>query len=210
VHDVLSDYRDFLSWPTAGWLGIGGGAALAAHAADQPLHDEIVEEGTTILPGALFYGSEVFQLPMSAGVWMAGWAGGSPRVADTGRDLLRTHIAVVSWTNAIKWSARRTRPNGDPRGFPSGHSAASFATAVVLQEHYGWKLGVPAFALAIYTGTSRVTADEHWLSDIVFGAALGMVCARTVTMHLRDHSIAVSPVAVRRGGGFIVVVRSSL
>jgi membrane-associated phospholipid phosphatase len=206
LHDELADYRNFFSWSNAEWLGIGGLAALAAHPADEPIHEHVVENGTHDYPGAYVYGSQLFQFPLAATVWIVGHATGSDRAADTGRDLVRAQISVFSWTNAIKWSVGRTRPNGDPRGFPSGHAAASFATAAVVQEHYGWKLGVPAMAIAAYTATSRVAADEHWLSDVVFGAALGLVSGRTVTIRLRQQKVVVSPLGVPGGGGVLLSV----
>ena len=143
--------------------------------------------------------SQLLQIPVAVSWWVAGHALGSQRSSAAGRDLLRAQISVFSWTNAIKWTARRTRPNGDPRSFPSGHASASFATAAILQTHYGWKVGVPAFAAAAYTAASRVAANEHWLSDVTFGATLGLVCARTVTIRLRDHRFALVPMSVPGG-----------
>ena len=90
---------------------------------------------------------------------------------------MRAQISAVSWTYAFKYAVNRTRPNGDPRSFPSGHSSAVFATAMVLQEHYGWKVGLPIFAAAAYTAASRITVNKHWASDVTFGAVLGMACA---------------------------------
>lgn len=206
LHDELADYRNFFSWSNAEWLGIGGLAALASHPADEPIHEHVVEDGTSTYPGAYVYGSQVFQLPLAAAVWIVGHAAGNDRAADTGRDLVRAQISVFSWTNAIKWTVGRTRPNGDPRGFPSGHAAASFAAAAVVQAHYGWKLGVPAMAIAAYTAASRVAADEHWLSDVVFGASLGLVCGRTVTVRLRQQQVVISPIGVRGGGGILLSV----
>jgi hypothetical protein len=84
----------------------------------------------------------------------------SANQAAVGRDLLRAQLSVVSWTYAIKFATNRTRPNGDPRSFPSGHASTSFTVAMVLQEHFGWKVGIPAFAAAAYTGTSRVPASS--------------------------------------------------
>src|SRR5262249_31830228 len=98
----------------------------------------------------------------------------------------------------------RTRPNGDPRGFPSGHASTSFATAMVLQEHYGWMLGLPAFLIAGYTAASRVIANQHWTSDTVFGAAVGIASGRTVTIHLRETRVSLAPLPVPGGGGVLV------
>jgi len=75
---------------------------------------------------------------------------------------------------------------------------------MVLQEHFGWKAGLPAFLAAAYTGTSRVFDNQHWASDVVFGAAIGMAAGRTVTLHLRDTRVSVEPLAVPGGGGVLV------
>jgi membrane-associated phospholipid phosphatase len=75
---------------------------------------------------------------------------------------------------------------------------------MVLQEHFGWKLGVPFFAVAAYTGASLVAANEHWVSDVVFGAFVGIASGRTVTIHLRDARVSLAPLAVPGGGGVLV------
>ena len=203
LRDVGSDYKNFFSADTAIWLGVGGAAALAVHPADEHIKTE-VEESNPDLDGGAVYGSQLLQVPVAVAWWIAGAAAGSERNAATGRDLLRAQIAVFSWTYAIKYATNRTRPNGDPRSFPSGHATASFATAMVLQEHFGWKLGLPAFLAAGFTAASRVTDNQHWASDVVFGAALGMVCGRTVTVKLRETKMTISPLALRRGGGVLV------
>ena len=130
---------------------------------------------------------------------------GSSRAADAGRDLVRAQINATTWAYALKFAVDRTRPNGDPRSFPSGHSTATFATAMVLQQHYGWKVGVPFFAAATYTAVSRLTVNKHWASDVTFGAFVGMASARTVTLHLRDARFAMTPFFVRGGGGVALV-----
>src|SRR5262249_23602717 len=157
-------------------------------------------------PGAT-YGNLAFQVPLAATWWIVGHVVGSERASAAGRDLLRAQISGASFTYALKYAVDRTRPNGDPRSFPSGHATAAFATATVLQEHYGWKLGLPMFALATYVGGERVTQKKHWPSDVTFGAAIGMMSGRTVTLHLRRERVELHPQAVPGGGGVLVYVR---
>jgi membrane-associated phospholipid phosphatase len=205
IRDVGSDYKNFFSVETALWLGAGGGAALAVHPADQDIADAAQRAGNT-MPGGSVYGSQYFQLPVAMAWWAIGSAAGSDRNAETGRDLLRAQISVASWTYAIKLATNRTRPNGDSHSFPSGHASASFATAMVLEDHFGWKAGLPAFILASYTAASRVVENDHWTSDVVFGAALGVACARTVTIKFRESRVSIAPVAVPKGGAVMVSV----
>src|SRR5262249_701040 len=145
VRDVASDYKNFFSVENAEWLGFGGAAALVMHAGDDRIFEWTRGNNPSSLSGGNEYGSQYLHIPLPMAWWGIAAAAGSDRTADAGRDLLRAQLSVVSWTYAIKFAADRTRPNGDPRSFPSGHASNSFATAMVLQEHYGWKLGVPAF-----------------------------------------------------------------
>ena len=206
--DVAGDYVHFFSKGTAIWMGTGGGLALAIHAADDDIRDATQGPNTftTALEGGSWYGQGFVQIPLGLAWWGIGHAAGSAGGADAGRDIVRAQINTATWTYALKFAVGRTRPNGDPRSFPSGHASASFATAMVLQDHYGWKAGVPAFGAAAYTALSRLTDNKHWASDVMFGAFLGMASARTVTLHLRTASVTVAPLAAPRTGGVLFIV----
>jgi membrane-associated phospholipid phosphatase len=71
---------------------------------------------------------------------------------------------------------------GPGRAFPSGHTAAAFATATVLARHTDrtW-LRAGLYGAAALTGWSRMNDDKHWLSDVAAGAALGVLAGRAVT-----------------------------
>jgi membrane-associated phospholipid phosphatase len=202
LRDVAADYKHFFSKETAVWLGVGGGLALAIHPADEAIRDE-TQGPTTLtasLEGGRHYGATYVQIPLAVGWWTIGHAAGSERGAAAGRDLLRAQINVATWTFALKAAVDRTRPNGEPYSFPSGHSSATFAAAMVLEDHYGWKVGVPALGAATYTAISRLTDNKHWASDVVFGAFLGMASARTVTLHLRTARVTIAPLTSPGGG----------
>jgi membrane-associated phospholipid phosphatase len=125
----------------------------------------------------------------------------NPGLEALGRDLVRAQIVTQTLTTGMKLTVGRLRPDGsNHRSFPSGHTSGSFATATVLNRHYGWKAGIPAYAFAGYVAASRLSEDRHYLSDVVFGAALGMMVGRTVTVGLGDARFAVSP-TVPPGGG---------
>ena len=83
----------------------------------------------------------------------------------------------------------------------SGHSSVTFATATVLQRDLGWKVGVPAYGLATYVAASRIQDKRHFLSDVTFGAALGIVAGRSVTVGGGNAKFAVAPTAAPGGGG---------
>jgi membrane-associated phospholipid phosphatase len=51
---------------------------------------------------------------------------------------------------------------------------------------------MPAYAIASYVAASRIQSRRHYLSDVVFGAALGTVAGRTVPVS-RSHQVAIAP-----------------
>jgi len=82
-------------------------------------------------------------------------------------------------TYGLKFGVGRYRPNGkNKRSFPSGHTSNSFLTATLAQNIYGSKVGIPAYILAGMTGLSRIHDNEHYLSDVIFGAVLGTAVGR--------------------------------
>ena len=64
------------------------------------------------------------------------------------------------------------RPGDD--SFPSGHSGISFAAVGALFAAKS-RLWVPAFVLALIIAFSRLYLYVHWPSDVLAGAALGIL-----------------------------------
>jgi membrane-associated phospholipid phosphatase len=144
-------------------------------------------------------GAATTQLAAAFATYSIGRMTGNPKVAVIGADLVRAQFVSQTLTQAIKFSAGRTRPDGTTLSFPSGHTASAFATAAVLQRHLGWKAGIPAYAVASYVAASRIQGQRHYFSDVAFGAAVGMVAGRTVTIGRGDARFAVSPAAAPGG-----------
>jgi undecaprenyl-diphosphatase len=70
------------------------------------------------------------------------------------------------------------KPSPDP-SFPSDHATFAFAVAVAL--FLAWRrLGIVALAVAALISLSRVYSGEHYLGDVVAGAAIGAVVALAV------------------------------
>jgi len=63
--------------------------------------------------------------------------------------------------------------------FPSGHSASSFAAAVVLSR-LGKAEGIAAFIIAALIAFSRLYLSVHYFTDILAGIMLGLLCAFAV------------------------------
>jgi membrane-associated phospholipid phosphatase len=151
-------------------------------------------------PGATIGGAHV-QLGGALAAYAVGRMTNKPRLTLLSADLVRAQVLSQVVTHAIKFSVRRVRPDGTLYSFPSGHTSTSFASATVLQRHFGWKAGIPAYAVATYVAASRIEEKRHFLSDVAFGAAIGIVAGRTVTIGRGDARFALAPMPVAGGGG---------
>lgn len=115
-------------------------------------------------------------------------------------DLLDASILNIGYTELLKVAIGRERPNGlDKKAFPSGHASNAFTLATVVGRHYGWKAGVPAYAVAAAVGYSRIVRDKHFLSDVVAGATLGYIVGRTV---VRVNSRPLDPTTGKQARAF--------
>ncbi len=91
----------------------------------------------------------------------------------TGEAMVEALVLTEASVGGLKLAFSRQRPNGGNYGFPSAHAARCFAAASVLQTMYGPAAGVPAFLAAAAVSFSRIDANVHNVSDVVFGAAWG-------------------------------------
>jgi hypothetical protein len=208
--EVPRDLWKFVSWDTAMVLGGGGGAALVGHIWDDDLADEVessVQFNAAMEPGHT-YGAFTVQVAFGIGMYATGWLADKGKLARVGGDIMRAQLLGQAYAQALKFTVGRERPDGsNDHSFPSGHSASAFATATVLQRHYGWKAGVPATVVAGYVATARVHDNKHYLSDVIFGGAIGVAAQRTVMLRGGRYGFAVSAMPLPGGGQLSVSVR---
>ena len=219
LRDVAGDFGRFFTTRQSGIiLGLG----LAGSLAVWPLDDDIRESRFSAQSAGLeadglddvfkagnHLGSTLVQVGGSFATYTIGRWVGKPNIAELGRDLVRAQLVAGGVTRLLKHTVRRTRPAGSGSSrtsFPSGHTSGTFASATVLNRHYGSKVGIPAFGVASYVAASRVVDNSHFLSDVVFGAAVGMAAGHAVTFDSGAMRLQVSPMAVPRGIGVLVSV----
>lgn len=127
------------------------------------------------------YGDGLFLGAGLLGVTAAARLTGNQRLNEFSSDLSRSLLMSSTATWVLKLSVGRKRPNGGPHSFPSGHTSAAFCVAPVIARHFGWKAAVPAYILAGFTGISRMEDRKHYLSDVFFGAAIGLAAGDAIT-----------------------------
>jgi membrane-associated phospholipid phosphatase len=123
----------------------------------------------------------------------------SPRLLSAGIDLAHSFLLSGALIVAIKTAAGRTRPNGGSYSFPSGHTGVAMSAAPVLAYHFGPVVGACAYAFAGATALGRMEDRYHYLSDVLFGATVGMAVGRTV-VHERNGATLLSHLHLTPGG----------
>jgi len=213
---TVSDFKAFPQRKST-WviLGIGGAAAFAVSPADKHLNAHLQSDFSEkfFAPGK-WLGNPYVVAGSAVGLWAIGryvepHPKGGPRtnkITHLGFDLIQTQLVSQAFVQGIKYSVRRDRPTGECCAFPSGHAASAFATAAVLERHFGYRNSWPALAVATYVATSRLVDDRHYISDVVFGAALGMASGWTVVGRHGKDNYAVTPTVVP-GGVAVMIAR---
>jgi len=100
------------------------------------------------------------------------------------RELSKTLIEALAindlTTGLLQASVNQKDPRGDYYSWPSGHTSSSFCVAAVLHEYYGWQVGIPAYLASAGIAATRVGDRKHNISDVIFGAGLGLVIGHSV------------------------------
>lgn len=202
---LRGDFRRSISIESASVLAVAGALSLAVHTTDRRATG--VDAAPTALEEFLDLGAAsgagYVQIGGAVLAYAAGRASGHSTLAGVGAELTRAQMVAGLYTQALKLTVRRTRPDGGAYSFPSGHTSASFASATVLQHRFGLRAGIPAYALATYVGMSRVTDRRHFPSDVCFGAGLGLIAGRAVASH-GAHGAVIQPLVARGAAGLSV------
>ncbi len=149
-------------------------------------------------PGALRAAAGVLAHSGDSWFWGAGlalvWGLGGPAVKAWALRLLGAILVTAVLVMALKLGIRRRRPDGewgsiyrltDPHSFPSGHAARAALLAVLIAA---WGPAWLAPIVVVWTplvALARVAMGVHYLSDVVAGAALGLLAgvAALVLLH---------------------------
>jgi membrane-associated phospholipid phosphatase len=184
------------------WLvpfAAGTGVALHYDAqAQQNLGvDKTRIDASNIISG---FGSPYATLGGAAGLYFLGLGTHNEHLAETGRLGAEAVVDSLLVVEALKLATNRQRPNEGnglggfwPHGtrsyeldgsFPSGHAAESFALARVIAAEYPSRpVQIAAYAFALAISASRVTARQHFPSDVLVGGTFGYLIGGYVVRH---------------------------
>ena len=184
------------------WLvpfAAGTGVALHYDAqAQQNLGvDKTRIDASNIISG---FGSPYATLGGAAGLYFLGLGTHNEHLVETGRLGAEAVVDSLLVVEALKLATNRERPNEGnggggfwPHGtrsydlngsFPSGHATESFALARVIASEYPSKpVQIAAYAVALAISASRVTARQHFPSDVLVGGTFGYLIGGYVVRH---------------------------
>jgi len=111
-------------------------------------------------------------------------------------------------SSLIKWLAGRNRPMNlfnsgqfgfdyfqmihESTSFPSGHAVTAFTLAAAISILFP-RFRIPAFAFAVAIGMSRIMITAHYLSDVLAGAGIGILCAFAVKYFFDRYNLEIAP-----------------
>jgi membrane-associated phospholipid phosphatase len=84
---------------------------------------------------------------------------------------------------SVKYVAKVKGPNGGTLSFPSGHTVIAFTSATVLFEEFrddNLPVALSGYAFSTATGILRMTNNDHWISDVLASAGIGILVTHLV------------------------------
>jgi len=207
---LVTNFKYLPTMENVYWAGAGGGLALVAHPFDDNVNEALV--GNSAAENFFKAGEVLGELPTllstASVVYAVGRIKDKPKVSHLGMDLIESLAMSEAITQSLKYTVRRERPDGSSKNsFPSGHAADTFAFATALERHLNWKYSVAAYIFSSYVAISRLPANRHWLSDAVFGSAVGIIAGRTVTSHESERPYPVA-LTIIPGGVAVMYTRN--
>jgi PAP2 superfamily len=182
-------------------LPFAGATGVAIHYDAQAQQDLGIDKSRIDTSNTISaFGSPYATFGGAAGLYFLGLGTHNEHLAETGRLGAEAVLDASLVVEALKLGTNRERPNeGNGQGgfwthgtrsyeldgsFPSGHAAASWALARVIASEYPSKpVQVAAYAFALAISASRVTARQHFPSDVLVGGTFGYLIGGYVVRH---------------------------
>ncbi|MEP0548198.1 MAG: phosphatase PAP2 family protein [Rhodothermales bacterium] len=232
AHAQQTDGGRFLRWATDDPLGVlrgltsrhaiytaGAGSALVLFTlTDDTLTGSAGEERDQDLGPFLnttnLIGDPNLALPAAAVVFGATLLTEDARLQDAAFTSLEAGLYGHVLASVLKGFAGRARPHrlegpydfepfSDQKSFPSGHTTLAFALITPWVVYYPSPATYALFGVTTGTAVARVVGGDHWSSDVVAGAAIGILTGYALANRHQRHpsGLRVSPTVTQGGAG---------
>ena len=222
LSDAWSDttlyFTSPLRWDRPAWERFGAtvAAVAVAHEFDGKVRDHFAGKSPSL--DGKDKNSTRDAVPAAAivaGTLVAGWALDEKAGRIEGYRMLEAAALGAATTEVLKFAAGRSRPDETLRvddwrsggnSFPSLHVTAAFAIGTVFAESgpddYRWLRRAVGYGMASATAYARLHGNQHWLSDVVAGSAIGVYAgAFTLNRRLAQHHALTFNVTPTDAGG---------
>jgi hypothetical protein len=140
---------------------------------------------------------------LAGGLYLWGQISHDDHKSETGVLAGEAALDSLAVVYALKYSLGRERPLQDDfrgnffsggDGFPSEHAAAAWSIATVVAHEYPSTLTeIMAYGMASAVSVSRLTAKQHFPTDVLIGSALGWLSGEIVYRAHHDPGVGGSP-----------------
>lgn len=235
-HSGLTVLGQPLHYDWKDWTAFAGVATATtlAFVYDDEIYDFVNENFTGSQSDAIsqytdIFGEELFIVPSIALTYAVGAIDRNPRLKNLSLATLQSFIFAEVASAGIKVLTCRERPTASSQNptvdsqswlgpfasfestsFVSGHATRAFAMATTVAGFYPEKrwVGIVSYSLATMTSVGRVISKEHWMSDVIVGAALGYFIGRGVVIFNEKigtvTTVRIEPVASNYGLGIAI------
>jgi membrane-associated phospholipid phosphatase len=192
LQNILRDQKTIWTAPfhlgrsDAKWLIPTGIGAMALFTTDRITGDEIAKSHRQLKASRIVSraGSVYGLASVATAFYLVGRKTHNARARETGLLSAEAFVDSLIVGSALKGITQRARPlAGGERSeffdggssFPSGHSIQAWSVATVIAKEYHDRplVQVAAYGLAGGISLARFTGSKHYLSDVLFGSALG-------------------------------------
>jgi membrane-associated phospholipid phosphatase len=205
VSDFIISWEDGLSFFSApihfsgeDWLyaaGLTAGTFILFTADDKIRENVLKIPGNEIWDVPVKYGHITYANIFGAALYTAGLFSREEGIRTTGRLLIESLTFSGMSALGIRFLTGRRRPyhesgawnftgfkaTNEFHSFPSGHTVVAFAVSTVFAERLDNIWGrIGFYGLASLTAIASVHRDQHFLSDVFIGAALGFAAGKHV------------------------------
>ena len=186
-----------LRLPDATWLVPLGGFTAALLATDTDVSRHLSNAPDTLLRYRHISDYGVYSMAGGAGgLYLLGLMTNNEHQRETGFLSAEAALNSLVAVEAIKYATGRERPFQDNASgnfwqggtsFPSEHAALSWSIAgIVAHEYPSPFMKFLSYGAATAISASRITAKQHFPSDVLVGAAIGYLTSEYVYRHHHD------------------------
>lgn len=157
---------------------------------DDEISIDVKKENSDLMEIAHYYGNFYYSLPIAGVLYFSEVIFGSNQFSKIGKELVRSLLVGAMASISLKYAFGRSRPYRDKgnmdfnwfesenrfNSLPSGDVITAFTASTVLSNYFNnTYVSVLLYGVAGLTAYQRIASDNHWFSDTVLSASIGII-----------------------------------